>query len=223
MRLVFIHGAGCLPSVFSEQLRAFPGSIAPALPGHGVPGEAATIAQFADALAPQLGDGDILCGSSMGGAVALELAVRQTPGIRALVTIGSGARLRVAPAILEGFERDFAAAVDGVVPYFFAEPTPERLAAAAEAMRRVGQAQSLRDFRACDAFDATPHLSEIALPFLALVGEHDRMTPPKYSTFLADRIDGGQARILPGTGHLAFVEDPAGTNAALHAFVEHLR
>ncbi len=224
--IVFIHGAGCDSSAFAFQREAFDGSIALDLPGHGVPGTPASVAEFADAVSATLAQRSIeraiLCGSSMGGAIALEMGLRGDPRVGAIVAIGSGARLRVAPAVIEGLAADFEAAAERLVPFFFAAPTPALLDAAMAAMRRVGQAQALRDFRACDAFDVTERLAEMRVPVLALTGENDAMTPPKYAAFLADRIPGAQARILPGAGHLAMLERPAETNEALRAFVKNI-
>ncbi|HTX58920.1 MAG TPA: alpha/beta fold hydrolase [Verrucomicrobiae bacterium] len=224
MTYVFIHGSGCTGEVFAAQSAAFAGSIAPTLPGHGTPGSPCSIDEFADFVAAELAGRDlrdaILCGSSMGGAIALTLGLRRDPRVRALVLIGSGARLRVAPAMLERLESDFAAGARELAPWFFAEPEPARVEAAVRSMLLVGQAQTLRDFRACDAFDVTERLGELSLPLLALTGEHDRLTPPKYAAFLADRVPGASARILPGAGHLAMVERPDEANAALRAFAE---
>jgi pimeloyl-ACP methyl ester carboxylesterase len=105
---------------------------------------------------------------------------------------------------------------------FFANPTPPMIEASVAQMLEVGQAQTIADFRACDAFDATTRLAGVAVPLLALTGEQDRLTPPKFATFLADRIPGAEARILPEAGHLAMVERPDETNAALRAFVDRL-
>ncbi|MDE2483094.1 MAG: alpha/beta fold hydrolase [bacterium] len=222
----FIHGAGCTAEVFAEQLAAFPDALAPTLPGHTTPGAPASIAAFADALEADLaprGEREIvLVGSSMGGAIALELALRRLPQVAGIVLIGSGARLRVAPAIFESIERDFPAAARMLAGYFFADATPERVERAAAAMLAVGAEQTLRDFHACNAFDATERLGEIAVPLLALVGERDVMMPPKFSQFVADRVPGAQARILPEAGHLAMLESPAATNEALRSFVTQL-
>jgi 3-oxoadipate enol-lactonase len=225
---VFIHGSGCTSSVFNAQRAAFPDSVAIDLPGHGAPALDATpsIAVYADAVERELEsrgiDDAVLCGSSMGGAVALEAGLRNNPRVRALVLLGSGAKLRVAPALFESLEHDFEAGVRALVPIFFANPSPELVNDAVAEMLRVGQAQTIADFRVCDAFDATARLGEVALPLLALTGEHDRLTPPKFAAFLADRVPGAEARILPEAGHLAMVERPDETNAALRAFVDRL-
>ncbi len=224
---VFIHGAGCTGDIFAAQVAAFPGSLAPTLPGHTTPGSTAGIEESADAILAALREGGvndaILCGSSMGGAIALEIALRHDPRVRALALLGSGSRLRVAPAILEGLNADFAATARTLAGYFYAEPTPERIEASVAMMLAVGQAQTLRDFRACDAFDATERLGEIAVPLCAITGERDAMTPPKYALALADRVPGASARILPGAGHLAIVERPGETNEALRSFVTNIK
>jgi pimeloyl-ACP methyl ester carboxylesterase len=136
--------------------------------------------------------------------------------------LASGARLRVGPALFESLERDFDAATQEIPRMFYADPTPERMAASTAMMRAVGQAQTIRDFRACDAFDRLGDLGDVTVPLLALTGERDVMTPPKFAYTVADRVPGAQARIVNGAGHLVMVERPDETNAALRAFVDQL-
>lgn len=224
--LLFLHGAGFTGEVFAELRAAFPGSHAPDLPGHLREGEPASIAEFASFTAEYAREQAladvVLCGHSMGGAIAMETALSHGLPLRGLVLLGSGARLRVAPAFLAGIETDFPATARTIAGYFFAESTPERVEWAAQSMERVGQAQTLRDFRACDAFDAFDRLGGISVPALALTGEADRMTPPKYGQALADRVPAGQARRVPGAGHLLMVERPGETIAEIRTFLSGL-
>lgn len=224
--LLFVHGAGFTGEVFDAQRAAFPGSHAPDLPGHACAGEPESIAEFATFLAAYIREQGlrdvVVCGHSMGGAIAIEAALTQQLPLRALLLLGSGARLRVAPAFLEALETDFPAGARTIAGYFFASGSPELVESAAQSMERVGQAQTLRDFRACDAFDALERLSGIAVPVLALTGEADRMTPPKFAQALADRVPQGRARIVPGAGHLLMVERPGETNAEIGTFLSGL-
>ena len=89
-------------------------------------------------------------------------------------------------------------------------------------MQRVGREQTLRDFRACNAFDISAELGAIAVPFLAITGSEDAMTPPKYGMFLRDKIIGGQYAQIEGAGHLAMLESPQKVNAALSNFIDRL-
>lgn len=223
MTLVFLHGAGFTSEVFAAQLEEFEGALAPNLPGHLCAGEPESVAEFASFVATFVRERAlrdvVLCGHSMGGAVALQSALDRTPGLRAVILLGSGARLRVAPAFIDGLASDFAATARLIARNFFADPEPERVEWAARFMERVGAPQTIRDFRACDAFDALERLGEIDVPLLALTGEADKMTPPKFADALADRVPGGQARIVPGAGHLVMVERPEETNAAIRAFL----
>ena len=226
MTLLFLHGAGFTGNVFDGLATAFPGSHAPDLPGHVRAGEPQSIAEFASFTAAYSREHDlrdlVLCGHSMGGAIAIEAALSHDLPLRALVLLGSGARLRVAPAFLEGLQTDFPATARTIAGYFFAESTPERVEWAAQSMERIGQSQTLRDFRACDAFDALDRLGGVGVPVLTLTGEADRMTPPKYAQALADRVPAGQARIVPGAGHLLMVERPGETIAEMRTFLSGL-
>ncbi|MFC6770853.1 alpha/beta fold hydrolase, partial [Halorubrum pallidum] len=76
-----------------------------------------------------------------------------------------------------------------------------------------------RDFRTCHAFDARDRLDEVNVPSLAVVGEHDALTPPAYHEYLADRIDDCECTVIDDAAHLAMLERPAGFNAALSRFL----
>lgn len=225
MTLFFIHGAGCTEDVFRAQRSAFEDSVAVTLPGRrGVSGAPDTIEAFADALHPQLERFDrvVLCGNSMGGAIALELALRGDPRIGGVVLLGSGARLRVASTVFVSLETDFEAGARGLAPMLFAKPSPALEEPQVAGMLEVGRGQTIRDFRACDGFDVTGRVASLDLPLLAVTGDRDVMTPPKFALWFADRVPGTEARILPGAGHLAMIEQPDETNDAIRAFLQRL-
>ncbi len=227
MTYVFVHGAGCNAKVFAAQRTAFTGSTALDLPGHGsAVGYADSIEDFADAVASDLERLDVgnavLCGSSMGGAIALELALRRHPSVHGVALLGSGAKLRVAPALIAQLTHDFQTAIRSLAPRMFAAPETRLVGDIVAMLLATGSTQTVADFRACDAFDRVERLAEIAVPVLAITGAQDQLTPPKYALLVADKIPGAQALILDDAGHLAMFERPRETNIALAAFLKRL-
>lgn len=224
--VVLVHGAGASSDDWPAPLRALPGRrvLAVDLPGHGAaPGPAgASIAERAAAVEALLDEAGIaaavIAGHSMGGAVALTLALERPARVAGLVLVATGARLRVAPEALA------------------LSASPEGLALAARAMAdrsygpgasdavREARAREIAatppgllhaDLAACDAFDVMARLGELRVPALVVCGTDDRLTPPKYAAFLAERIAGARRVLVPGAGHLVMLERPAEVAAAI--------
>ncbi len=210
--------AMCLPS----RLRFFRNAHAPDLPGRGEAAGPESISSFTAFVAKYIEQNRledvVLCGHSMGGAVALQAAVQGLP-IRAVVMLASGARLRVAPALLRMLEQDFESGITAIAQMLFARPSPAQLDFAIASMRRSG-AQTLRDYRACDAFDSLAQLAALRVPLLAVTGEQDRMTPVKFARAMAEAVPGASAQIVPDAGHMVMLESPAAVNASVQAFLD---
>ena len=58
-------------------------------------------------------------------------------------------------------------------------------------------------------------------PLLAIVGEEDLLTPPRYSREIAETAQDGRLVVLERAGHAAPVERPAVVAEVLRAFLEH--
>ena len=69
------------------------------------------------------------------------------------------------------------------------------------------------------AHDTASRLGQIRAPTLVLTGDEDRVIPSESSRLLADRIPDGALRIIPGAGHLFFLERPAETLEILTGFL----
>jgi len=229
--LLLIHGAGGNHLQWPAALRRLPDADVYALDlsGHGrSEGQGCqSIAAYRDAVL-ELMEGlhmerAVLVGHSMGGAIALEMALRYPNRMAGLVMIGSGARLRVAPALLQGLQSDFPRAVELLCLRLFAEDAPEQL-------RRTGCQQLLQadpqvvydDFVACDRFDSMGELGRVETPTLVIGGTADRMTPPKYSRYLAEQIPGASLELIPGGGHMVMLEQPQPVARAISAFLGRL-
>ena len=68
--------------------------------------------------------------------------------------------------------------------------------------------------------DATPWLSEINIPTLFVVGEHDVITPPSEMQDNASAVPGSVYVEIKNAGHLAPLENPVAFNAALVEFLD---
>jgi pimeloyl-ACP methyl ester carboxylesterase len=230
--LVLVHGAGSAASDWRRVIDELGGRwagrvLAPNLPGHG--GEAgpgrASIDEYATWLeawiASQVDGAVVLGGHSMGGAVALETALRGRVDLDGLILVSTGARLRVGPEVLAGLRDDFEASLDRLGEYAFsAGAAPELRQESSERARQAGQAVVEADFQACDGFDVMTRLREIDLPTLVLCGTDDRMTPPNYAQYLAMSVADGHLEMIEGVGHALLAERPAAVAEAIVRFLE---
>jgi len=89
-------------------------------------------------------------------------------------------------------------------------------------MRDTGRAVTERDFLTCHTFDERDRLGEIDVPSLAIVGEGDQLTPPRYHEYLASELPDAALAIVDDAAHMAMLEQPQAFNAALHRFLEDL-
>jgi pimeloyl-ACP methyl ester carboxylesterase len=229
--LVLVHGAGGDLMHWPTDLRRLPGRrvYAVDLPGHGKSGgpPLSDIAAYADALhvwaeeraLPPL----VLAGHSMGGAVAIEFALRHPGRLAGLVLLSTGARLRVAPRVLAGLQTDFEATVELLVRWMYGEGAdPNLLRLGARRLREISPDTLHADFAACDAFDRRPDVSRIDAPALILCGDADVMTPLKSSEYLRDQIPGSQLVVIPGAGHMAALQQPQVVAGHIEAFLARL-
>jgi pimeloyl-ACP methyl ester carboxylesterase len=76
-----------------------------------------------------------------------------------------------------------------------------------------------RDLSACDAFDVMGELGRITQPALIVVGEQDRMTPPKYAAHLRDHLPDAMMVTVPDAGHFVAVEAPDAVASALRTWL----
>lgn len=217
LSLILIHGSGADQESFPWEIFSLAGVrvIAIDLPGHGqskgplcptVDGYAEVVEEFVSALGLSR---VVVGGHSLGGAVCLTLCLKKPAWLAGAVMIGSGARLRVNPMIIEGLLNDYAGAVSMMDGFLFGPDASRELKEQTkEHMLAADPAAIVNDFRACDAFDVMKRLSEISVPCLAISGEADVLTAPKYGQFLADGIPGAKHAIIPGAGHMMAAEKP---------------
>jgi 3-oxoadipate enol-lactonase len=230
-RVCYVHGAGGAHDVWVEQYgdREGPPAVAVDLSGHGDsddvetdPGVETLDAYAEDVVAVCEATGaTVLCGNSMGGAVALWVALEYDLDVEALVLADTGAKLGVDDGLLEALDRNFESAVASLhVPdTLFHDPDDDLVEVSKRGLLSTGRAVTLRDFRTCDAFDVRDRLGEIESPALALCGEHDPMTPPRFSEYLAAEMPDCEYVEIAAAAHMPMLERPDVFDDAVRSFL----
>ena len=229
MKLVFLHGAGSSSLAFYYQLRHFRNSKAIDLPGHpngkvctSIDGYLEWVRGFNTARRYK---DVVLCGHSMGGAIAQLYALRYPEELKGIILLGTGARLRVHPDYLkrcaepgEGnkswmeWHMKYYNSVDSDIYQVLQRRAIE-----------VGPEVDLNDFMACDKFDIMDQVHKIKIPTQVVCGSQDVMTPVKYSNYLSQEIQGARQEIIPGANHYVQLEKYQQVNKQIERFLASLK
>jgi pimeloyl-ACP methyl ester carboxylesterase len=180
------------------------------LPGHGRhPDPApATVEERADAVERILAEAEVrsyvVAGHSLGGAVALTLAVRQAAGLGGIAAVSTGARLPVDPMVLRGAREAFACTVEHLAKFLFARAAPpEQVREAAGVLTRGGPETLYADFAACSAYQLEAEaLAGVRVPAEVVCGDADVLTPLALSEELAAVLPLARITRLSGVGHM---------------------
>ena len=227
--LVMVHGAGGRSQIWRRQvlgLNDIANTLALDLPGHGkTVGKSSSnveaYAQWLGQILKELQLGPIfLMGHSLGGAIVQNSALLYPTLLKGIILVGTGPKLPVNPALLEGLASNFEKTVDTINGYAFASGTdPLMVEEGARFMKEAGP-NTVRDgFLASDGFNMEGSLSEIDLPCLILCGEKDKMTSVQLSISLNQGIRGSVLQILPSAGHMLMIESTDAFNARVRDFI----
>ncbi|KUJ94719.1 MAG: Carboxylesterase (Est-3) [Archaeoglobus fulgidus] len=225
--VMYIHGSGCDATLWERQLEDV-GGYAIDLPNHGrsCAAEIRDIGDYAYFVAKavkKLMGKAVIVGHSLGGAVAQKIYLEYPKVVKALVLVGTGARLRVMPEILTMLKEKPAEAAELVSKYAFSnqELAKEFSKVFAE---RAGVLHL--DLSLCDRFDLLEDYRsgkvKVDIPTLLIVGEKDALTPVKYSEFFKKHIPSAEMVVIPEAGHMVMLEKPDEFNRALKNFIEKL-
>lgn len=244
--IVFAHGLLWSGRMFANQVNAlkggyrcitfdFRGQGQSAVTSAGYDME--TLTADAAALIEALGCGPChFLGLSMGGFIAMRLAIRRPDLIKSLLLLETTADPEP-PESAGNYRRlNFVARWFGLRPV--AKPVmqimfgqkfltdPVRVALREQwrqhllANHRIGITRAVTGvITRQGVYD---QLGQIAVPTLILVGDQDVATVPAKAERIHARIAASTLHIIPGAGHTATVEEPAAVNALLIDFLEKL-
>jgi len=215
--LLMLHGLGAssrwwfplFPELSSASLRL----IAPDLPGFGrSPGPMLGIADAARAvikLVDRMGLAHFfLCGHSLGGAIAAQIAADYGGRVRRLVLLDSAG----VPGVGAG------RALGRVVQFWSWCPLRFYSTFIGD-MVKAGPFSLLNGVRELRDFDIRPALSRIRAKTLVIWGERDGLTPAAHGRTIVAGLPDGQLEIVPGARHLPMVSAPDAVSRLIVRFL----
>jgi pimeloyl-ACP methyl ester carboxylesterase len=222
--IVFIHGAGGSSHLWHNQVQTQIhgcAQMALDLPGHArsegsgedsIEAYGRWVVSFMQELGYQQ---YVLAGHSMGGAITMAVALSKPVLLRAIILIGTGARLRVTREVLDRARKGAT-----LTEYAYAPDTPLSIQEEAEKEFHLTSPEVRHnDFLACDGFDSMQRIPEIHSPALIICGEQDQLTPVKYSQYLQQHIRNSRLEIIPQAGHMVMWEQAEACNRVIKDFM----
>ena len=232
MQLVFLHGpgAGACADCYVNQLKDFPGAVAPSLPGHLEGERCADVARYTEWVrgwlwAQGLKKDFVLVGYTLGACIALQYALDYPDEVKGLVIMTVAMRPKTRPP--GTYDMRVRAAADPKAyeewiefnrhAMYLVEPgLRERLI---ERHRQVGPLSQLEDLKTIDAFDVRGRIAGLKPKLLLLRGLKDPGKPPEYEKEIHEAVPGSKYVKLDDAGHFPPVEIPAKINALIRDFI----
>jgi pimeloyl-ACP methyl ester carboxylesterase len=236
--LLFLHGGDYVAQnrAFLDRLAQRFRVVMPRPPGFGNtprPGWFRTIGDIAYLCLDLLDRLDLrdatLVGSSFGGWVALEIAVRSTARISRLVLIDS-LGLKFGGREERDIADVYALAADEVLRRTFSDParfTPDYAPldeAEVQAIARDREATALYGWKPYMHNPALVHwLHRVAMPSLVLWGDRDGVVPPAYGEKLATALPAARFETIVGAAHYPQIEHPEAVADHIARFAQEKR
>lgn len=168
-----------------------------------------------------------LCGISVGGMVATQVAANRPRQITGLVLCDTGCRIGPAEMWSQRIEavtaRGVTAIADAAIARWFSARYRADQPDSTEGYRNMLERCTVAGYTGvCAAIrdaDLEAAARAIRCRTLVLCGDEDQATPPELNRTLAAAIPGAQFESIPGAAHLPCIEDPARLAAHL---LEHM-
>ena len=233
---LLLHGIGGRAALWAPTVAALAPRpvIAMDMPGYDGRHPALTsFAALADAAVALFEGQADLVGHSLGGMIALEIALRHPERVRRLVIVASSPAFGSRdPAFREAFlaarqkpldeGQGMAGVAAALVPAMLgpaADPA-DGPAAAIAAMASVNEAAYRTTLSLLTSFDRRADLPRVTQPTLLIAGEADGTAPPRGMARMAEAMPNARLLVIPGVGHLLPLEAPGAFHRALLDFLE---
>jgi pimeloyl-ACP methyl ester carboxylesterase len=203
----------------------------PGWEGTARPDSISTVAQLAAAYLTRLLEHKehdvVLVGSSIGGWIALEMAVQAAHDERYAGLIGAVVDIDGVGAVVEGepVADFFALDARGLAEAAWHDPERGYVdpAGFTDEQRAIQQAngRTMAALAGTSMSDPTllGRLGAVNVPTLVVWGKSDKIVTPAYGRAVARAVPGAQFAEIPKAGHLPHLEAPAATWAAIDPFL----
>ena len=236
--LVFLHAFPLDSSMWTSQVDFFTDRyrvITPDILGFGgsQPPRSWTMAQMGDELSSVLNRLGIekctLAGLSMGGYIALPFALAHPSRVERLVLAHTRARADLEAeranrnAMIEELKTAGVAGLpDKMLPRLLGPNASDVVKASVHAAieRTTAEADIWAVTAMRDRSDLTGHLGNLQCRTLVIAGSGDAILKVEDSQAMAAAIPQAELVVIPNTGHLSNLEDPAAFNRALDSFLK---
>ncbi|ADE13946.1 bioH protein [Nitrosococcus halophilus Nc 4] len=241
--LVLLHGWGFHSGVWfplAERLAAHFRVTLVDLPGHGrsdpLPqgGQLVAVAEAVKKVAPPQA---IWMGWSLGGLVALQVAINYPLQVKKLVLAASTPRFvtapdwpwAVAPEVLTAFGEALQADLTATLKRFVWLQTrgAEQAKAVAQALltqltpaHHSGREGLVAGLALLKNSDLRVNLATVSCPTLMVLGQRDTLVPAKVGDWLSAQLPQAQVGIIPGAGHVPFLSHQQAFGDILQPFLE---
>ncbi|MFJ9041191.1 alpha/beta fold hydrolase [Streptomyces sp. NPDC102406] len=231
-----LHGGGGPRTVapIVSHLAATMHALAPTHPGWdgtARPDALTSIARLAAAYLTRLREHEerdvVLIGSSIGGWIALEMAVQAAADERYAGTVGAVVDIDGVGAVVAGepIADFFALDARGLAEAAWHDPERGYLdpSGLTDEQRAIQQANGRTMAAVAGPGMSDPsllgRLNAVNVPTLVIWGESDRIVTPAYGRAVARSVPGAQFVEIPEAGHLPHLEAPDATWAAIDKFL----
>lgn len=224
-RPVFIHGSGGGTSTWEAQESRFEGCVVLALPGHPAGAPLRSVGGQGEWVAHVLRDlpgPSVLVGHSLGGAVALQVALIAPELVEGLVLVASAARFTVPPGLEDAARSDVRRAAERLMRRGWPGIDDTALEREVDLTVANGAESLALDYAAVTDVDLTGRLGEIHVPTLVVGGSADPMTPTDDQRLLAEAIPGAVRVEIPDVGHFPMKERPQTVDLVIAGFLAQI-
>lgn len=164
----------------------------------------------------------VMVGHSLGGAVALEIALARPDMVAGLVLVSTGARLPVPDHAIARIDTDFVGECARMVEQSWLHHEPELIRRGTNSVISMGPEALMADYLSARGHDLRGRLAAITVPALVLSGEADPLVPTWLSEELADELPHASLVVVAEAAHVPQLERPDAIDLLTTAFLARL-